>query len=216
MTGLRRRLGAVTTAAALVGGTGLAAAVPGVLMAPAAAAHSVLVSVDPADGSELANSPEQVVLTFNEEVNQNFATVAVTAGEGSPNQVSGEPTVSGETVTAQVEDLEPGNYTIGYRVTSADGHVVSGSSVFSVVDSGAAEADGADSAEGQPSEAVDSGAAASDSAEASDASDAEASEADAEASDSGDGSGINPAVWVVGGIAVVLIGGAFFLLRRGN
>lgn len=192
MTGLRRRVGAVTTAAALVGGTGLAAAVPGVLMAPAAAAHSVLVSVDPADGSELANSPEQVVLTFNEEVNQNFATVAVTAGEGSPNQVSGEPTVSGETVTAQVENLEPGNYTIGYRVTSADGHVVSGSSVFSVVDSGAAEADGADSAEGQPSEA------------------------DAEASDSGDGSGINPAIWVVGGIAVVLIGGAFFLLRRGN
>lgn len=195
MTGLRRRIGAVTTTAALVGGTGLAAAVPGVLMAPAAAAHSVLVSVDPADGSELANSPEQVVLTFNEEVNQNFATVAVTAGEGSPNQVSGEPTVSGETVTAQVEDLEPGNYTIGYRVTSADGHVVSGSSVFSV---------------------VDSGAAASDSAEASDASDADASEADTEASDFGDGSGINPAIWVVGGIAVVLIGGAFFLLRRGN
>lgn len=195
MTGLRRRIGAVTTTAALVGGTGLAAAVPGVLMAPAAAAHSVLVSVDPADGSELANSPEQVVLTFNEEINQNFATVAVTAGEGSPNQVSGEPTVSGETVTAQVEDLEPGNYTIGYRVTSADGHVVSGSSVFSV---------------------VDSGAAASDSAEASDASDADASEADTEASDFGDGSGINPAIWVVGGIAVVLIGGAFFLLRRGN
>lgn len=195
MTGLRRRIGAVTTAAALVGGTGLAAAVPGVLMAPIAAAHSVLVSVDPADGSELDNSPEQVVLTFNEEVNQNFATVAVTAGEGSPNQVSGEPTVFGETVTAQVEDLEPGNYTIGYRVTSADGHVVSGSSVFSV---------------------VDSGAAASDSTEASDASDADASEADAEASDSGDGSGINPAIWVVGGIAVVLIGGAFFLLRRGN
>ncbi|WP_244192622.1 hypothetical protein [Dietzia lutea] len=33
---------------------------------------------------------------------------------------------------------------------------------------------------------------------------------------SGESSGVNPVIWVVGGLAVLLIGGAFVLLRRGG
>ncbi len=199
MSGLRRRLVSVAAATALLGGAG----VPAVMLAPAAAAHSVLIATDPENGSELENSPEHVELTFNEEINQNFVTVTVRQDDDSTNRVTGEPTVDGDTVTAQVEDLVPGSYTVGYRVTSADGHVVTGSSAFSVVGSepGAGGSEGA----GDP-EAVDSGQT-----------DAGATDAvDDAAADSDSDGGVNPAIWIVGGLAIVLIGGAFFLLRRGD
>lgn len=208
MSGLRRRLVSVAAATALLGG----ATAPVVMLAPVAAAHSVLVSVDPQDGSEVENSPGQVVLTFNEEINQNFVSVAVRSADDPANRVAGEPTVDGESVTAQVEDLGPGSYTIGYRVTSADGHVVTGSSVFSVVGSDA-EAGGA-GATGAAAE--ETGAAESGQGEADATGAAEAEDGSTDAADSDSDGGVNPAIWIVGGLAIVLIGGAFFLLRRGD
>ncbi|AVM64250.1 copper resistance protein [Dietzia sp. oral taxon 368] len=216
---LRRRLGSVAVAAALLGG----ATAPSVMLAPVAAAHSVLISVDPEDGSQLDAAPEQIVLTFNEEVNQNFASVAVTAGDDRTNRVAGKPMVDGETVTARVDDLAPGAYTVGYRVTSADGHVVSGSSVFTVAGAeGGAGADGGAAGGEGGATAGESGAGAEGSdaggATASDAggesADADATEADVADETSGESSGVNPVIWVVGGLAVLLIGGAFVLLRR--
>ncbi|MCT1885875.1 copper resistance protein CopC [Dietzia cinnamea] len=216
---LRRRLGSVAVAAALLGG----ATAPSVMLAPVAAAHSVLISVDPEDGSQLDAAPEQIVLTFNEEVNQNFASVAVTAGDDRTNRVTGEPMVDGETVTARVDDLAPGAYTVGYRVTSADGHVVSGSSVFTVAGAeggaGAGEAGGEGGAAGGEGGAGAEGSAAGG-ATAADAggesADADATEADVADETSGESSGVNPVIWAVGGLAVLLIGGAFVLLRRGR
>ena len=196
----RGRLASIAVAAALVGGT----TAPAVVLAPVAAAHSVLISVDPADGTELDAAPDEIVLTFNEEINQNFASVAVTAGDDRTNLVAGDPTVTGETVTAEVAELEPGAYTVGYRVTSADGHVVSGSSVFTV----AGGADGAGGAGG-----ADGGTSAPDEPGADTDTDTEADIGD---ETSGEDTGINPAIWVVGGLAILLIGGAFVLLRRGN
>lgn len=226
MTLFRGRLASVAAAAALIGG----AAAPAVVLAPVATAHSVLISVDPEDGAELADSPGQIVLTFNEEINQNFASVAVTAGDDRTNRVVGEPTAAGETVTARVEELEPGSYTVGYRVTSADGHVVTGSSVFTVAagagDAGDAVADagsgGADAGFGGADatgagatggDATGGAASQGDGAESEPGSDTEADIAD---ETSGEDSGMNPAIWVVGGLAVLLIGGAFVLLRRGS
>lgn len=210
------RLASVAVAAAVLGG----ATAPAVLLAPVATAHSVLISVDPEDGSQLDTAPEQIVLTFNEEVNRNFASVAVTAGDDRTNRVTGEPMIDGETVTARVDDLAPGAYTVGYRVTSADGHVVSGSSVFTVAgaeggaaggDGGAAAGEGGAGAEGSAT----GGATASDDA-GGESADADATEADVADETSGESSGANPVIWVVGGLAVLLIGGAFVLLRRGG
>lgn len=212
MTEVRRRLASATVAAALLG----AAAVPAVVTAPVAAAHSVLVSVDPEDGSSLDASPEQVALTFNEEVNQNFASVAVTSGEDTTNRAVGEPVVDGPTVSVPVEDLEPGAYTVGYRVTSADGHVVTGSSVFTVT-GGTDGGSGADDGAGAGGSADSQGAENSDAGSGPDAAqDGADSGADISDETSGEDTGINPVIWVVGGLAVLLIGGAFVLLRRGN
>ena len=191
MTRVRRRLASATVAAALLG----AATVPAVVLAPVAAAHSVLVSIDPEDGSDLDRSPGQIEMVFNEEINQSFASVAVTSDQDKTNRVAGDPVVEGSTVAVEVEDLAPGAYTVGYRVTSADGHVVSGSSVFTV----AGEAGGSDAG------------AASDAA----AGDGDG-EADISDETSGEATGMNPAIWVVGGLAVVLLGGALVLLRRGD
>ena len=208
MTALRGRLASVAVAAALVGG----AAAPSVVLAPVAVAHSVLVSIDPEDGSELDTPPDEIVLTFNEEINQNFASVAVTAGDDRATRVVGDPSVAGEVVTVEVDDLGPGAYTVGYRVTSSDGHVVSGSSVFTVA---GAEADGESGAQAgaEPGSQPTAGGDASP-AGGSDAGAGE--EADVADETSGEDTGIDPAIWVVGGLAVLLIGGAFVLLRRGN
>lgn len=203
MTRLRRRMASVAVATALLGG----ATAPALVLAPAASAHAVLLSVDPEDGAELETSPEQVVLTFNEEVNQNFASVAVTSEEDRTNRAVGEPVVEGPNVTAQIEDLPPGAYTVGYRVTSADGHVVGGSSVFTVAGDGSAGAPGTGAADGGD------GAGAGGADESDDA-DSPDDTGDVSAETSGEDTGLNPAIWIVGGVAVVLIGGAFFLLRR--
>ena len=203
MTRLRRRMASVAVATALLGG----ATAPALVLAPAASAHAVLLSVDPEDGAKLETSPEQVVLTFNEEVNQNFASVAVTSEEDRTNRAVGEPVVEGPNVTVQIEDLPPGAYTVGYRVTSVDGHVVGGSSVFTVAGDGSAGAPGTDAADGGDGAGA-GGADESDNADSPD------DTGDVSAETSGEDTGLNPAIWIVGGVAVVLIGGAFFLMRR--
>lgn len=216
MTALRGRLASVAVAAALVGG----AAAPSVVLAPVAVAHSVLVSIDPEDGSELDTPPDEIVLTFNEEINQNFASVAVTAGDDRAARVVGDPSVAGEVVTVEVDDLGPGAYTVGYRVTSSDGHVVSGSSVFTVTGG----ADGAEAGAGSGAESgsqagAEPGSQPTAGGDASPAGGSDAGagdEADVADETSGEDTGINPAIWVVGGLAILLIGGAFVLLRRGN
>ncbi|GAA1054213.1 copper resistance protein CopC [Dietzia natronolimnaea] len=195
MTAIRTRLASTALAVTMIVG----AAAPATVLAPVAAAHSVLVSVDPQDGATLETSPGRVSLTFNEEINQNFASVAVTTGDDRTSLTVGEPTVEGETVTVAVDDdLADGAYTIGYRVTSADGHVVSGSSVFTVrsAAAGSGEATATPGATGEQSDPAENQVADETSGEAS--------------------SGVDPALWVVGGLAVLLIGGAFVLLRRGN
>lgn len=210
----RRRLASAAMAVGLVGGVATPAAL---LVTPVAAAHSVLLEVEPADGATVEASPEQVVLTFNEHVNESFASLAVTTEDDRTNRATGEPVVDGPTVSAEIEDLDPGLYTVGYRVTSADGHVVSGSSTFTVAGDGSGDDDegaaDAGSADGSPGGATSPAADAT--AGEGEAAGDEATAAD-EAGQDADDSGINPAIWVVGGLAVVLIGGAFLLLRRGN
>ena len=197
MTAVRRRLASTTLAAALLGG----AAVPAVVLAPVAAAHSVLLSVDPQDGAVLEASPGQVTLAFNEDINRTFASVAVTSGGDRTNLVVGEPVVDGGTVTVRLGELSAGQYTIGYRATSADWHGIAGSSVFTVA--------------GASSAAAPAGTAGA--ASEPGASSATADQQLTGASESQDpDSGINPALWVVGGLAVLLIGGAVVLLRRGG
>ncbi|SDM30227.1 hypothetical protein SAMN04488074_119116 [Lentzea albidocapillata subsp. violacea] len=91
-----------------------------------ALAHNVLVRSDPADGAAMASGPSKVMLTFDQPMQQGFNTVTVRGPDGT-RWDSGEPSVSGNEVTAGVLPLGPaGDYVVGYRVLSADGHPVAG------------------------------------------------------------------------------------------
>ncbi|GAY19246.1 copper resistance CopC family protein [Mycobacterium sp. shizuoka-1] len=98
-----------------------------------AAAHTTLVSSDPANDAQVSTPLSAVVLTFSEDINPAFATVVVHSADGH-DWVTAPARVDGPRLTAEVgpAPLPNGKYTVGYRVVSADGHPVSGSYTFTV------------------------------------------------------------------------------------
>ncbi|TFI40967.1 copper resistance protein CopC [Rhodococcus sp. 1R11] len=111
--------------AVMICGTALFAAAP-------ASAHSELVSSDPPADATLEFAPIGVGLVFNQDINESFATISV-VGPGDTQWAQGTATVEGPDVSVLLQDgLPNGEYTVGYRVTSADGHPITGSYGFSV------------------------------------------------------------------------------------
>src|SRR5262249_43406104 len=103
---------------------------PATLTALPAPGHAARVSAEPADNAVLATGPERVSATFNERLQTTFAAMTVVGPDGNVWS-TGEPTVQGAVVGIGLRPLGPaGAYTVNYRVTSADGHVVSGSWSF--------------------------------------------------------------------------------------
>lgn len=100
------------------------------LTAPAASAHATRLATDPAADAALATGPQRVSATFNEQLQTTFAAMTVVGPDGNVWS-TGEPTVQGAVVGIALRPLGPaGTYAVNYRVTSADGHVVSGSWSF--------------------------------------------------------------------------------------
>ena len=98
--------------------------------APTAAAHATRIATDPAVDAVLDSGPSQVSATFNEKLQTTFVAMTVVGPDGNLWS-SGQPRVEGAVVSVDVMPLGPvGTYTVNYRVTSADGHVVSGSWPF--------------------------------------------------------------------------------------
>ena len=98
--------------------------------AGAASAHATRVATDPVENTELSQAPQKVSATFNETLQPQFAAMTVVGPDGNLWS-AGDPQVAGAVVSVGVRPLGPsGTYTVNYRVTSADGHVVSGSWSF--------------------------------------------------------------------------------------
>ncbi|GAA5144267.1 copper resistance protein CopC [Pseudonocardia eucalypti] len=184
MRGFGRRiagplLGLLGIAALLVGGAG------------AALAHNVLVSSDPPDGAQLATGPSQLTLRFDLPVKESFSTVTVVGPDGKHFEAA-PAQVSGNSVQVAVRPLGPaGQYRVGYRIVSDDGHPVSGAISFTLTQAGPGQGVSADQAPGASGEAP-------------------------AASDDQAGSGGIPAwPWILGG--VLLVGaGAVVALRVGR
>lgn len=95
-----------------------------------ASAHATRVSADPPENAALTVGPARVSATFSEQLQTTFAAMTVVGPDGNLWS-TGEPQVQGAVVRVGVRPLGPvGIYTVNYRVTSADGHVVSGSWSF--------------------------------------------------------------------------------------
>jgi MYXO-CTERM domain-containing protein len=101
-----------------------------------AAAHAARISTDPAENASLTTAPPKVSATFNEEMQPEFAAMTVIGPDGNMWS-TGEPEVNGAVISVGVRPLGPaGTYTVNYRATSADGHVVSGSWPFQLTKAG--------------------------------------------------------------------------------
>ena len=95
-----------------------------------AAAHAVLIATDPVADSTVTTGPDRVSATFNQQLQTTFAAMTV-VGPDDNLWSTGDTRVDGAVASVAVRPLGPaGGYTVNYRVTSADGHVVSGSWVF--------------------------------------------------------------------------------------
>lgn len=94
---------------------------------PTASAHDRLVSTTPADKSTVA-APQQISLTFNAEV-ATVGAVVVVKGNNEEWQ-NGVPVVKGSLVTQALRSMPAGDYSVAWRITSADGHPVSGQFSF--------------------------------------------------------------------------------------
>jgi len=101
----------------------------GLLTAAPASAHDALVSTDPANGATVATAPDRVTLTFDEPALAIGTTLRVIGPAGDVQ--SGAPRLVDSTVTQELAPGIPaGSYRIAWRVTSADGHPVSGELTF--------------------------------------------------------------------------------------
>ena len=112
---------------------GLAAAWLLLSCAPALA-HATLVEASPARGREVSEPPERVELRFTEPVGAEFDPVVARNARGArvdARDARVDPE-DARVVLAGLEELPEGSYTVEWRVTSIDGHVVEGRYGFAV------------------------------------------------------------------------------------
>lgn len=196
-----RRLRAVALAAAI----GLSGAV-GVATAPLAVAHDSVVASNPGNGETVSTKPKSIELTFSDSPQASFNTVALSK-DGSV-LVSGTPTIAGRVLTLDIPDnvaFSKGEYTVGYQVTSSDGHATKGSYTFTYA--------GPESA----APATDTAASATAGSQTSSAG---STQEPAQAGDAQDDAGLGVPSWLlpVGGIVVLAgaLAAAIAAWRRGQ
>ncbi|MEW1954513.1 copper resistance CopC family protein [Terrabacter sp. NPDC080008] len=130
----------------------LGSAVTSVVAAGPAAAHDVLISTSPANGATVAQTPSRIVLTFTDPALP-IGTQMVVTGPSGPVAVP-KPRLVDNTVVQDLPASSPaGRYTVLWRVTSADGHPVSGEVAFTSRAAGAVAPGGATPTTGSPTTA---------------------------------------------------------------
>jgi methionine-rich copper-binding protein CopC len=192
----------------------LLALVAAVLAAPAALAHDDLVASTPAAGSTVTTVPREVSLTFSGAIGEKFAQVAVIDADGTAYQV-GPPIVQGDTVTQAVDGLPTsGALALNFRVVSSDGHPISGSVPFTV-DAAAAEpsptAEATDAARPTASAPATPDPVAASPEPVSETMDATPLAVQPTAAE---GPGSAAPLWLLGGAAVLALGGLGVWLTR--
>jgi methionine-rich copper-binding protein CopC len=101
-------------------------------------AHARLLQEEPAEGATLANSPHRVELRFSEPVEAEFSPLEVRNSEGErvdKDNARVDPD-DARVLVIDLKELAEGSYTVQWRVTSIDGHVVQGRYTFAVTDAG--------------------------------------------------------------------------------
>ena len=193
----RRLFAAVVLLAASLGLAGA--------LAPAAQAHSEVLSIVPADGSVLADPPPSVVLTFTADVLGDFSQVAL-ACDGKALDLPAA--VSSANVVTQPLASVPGvagTCELTYRIVSADSHPIAGKTTFTVHRLQATLPPSASTASASPSGGTVSGAATGSPSPAASASSATATSST---------SGVSWGRIAMLGVVVVVLAGALVWFWR--
>lgn len=204
MPGMTGRPGAVPRSAPRT--AVLLAAVALVLLGPgttAALAHDELVGTVPAAGTTARTAPGGVELQLGGAAQALGTQVVVTASDGRVVS-QGSPQLRGSTVRQPLTaDLGAGDYTVAWKVTSGDGHSLTGTFAFTVA--AGADGGGADPASAAPAP----GPPGPRGAAPGEAAPSEAAAARPVESSAGDG-------WLVAGAAaaVAAVGAVLLRLRR--
>jgi copper transport protein len=107
-------------------------------LAPTAAAHSTLVSTEPARDRVVDHSPKTVALHFDEPVDTALGSITVDEGDGGRVDAGKIMRPSPKSVEMTIpRRLEQGTYTVAWRVISADSDPIKGAWVFHVEKPGA-------------------------------------------------------------------------------
>lgn len=192
--------------ASALGAGGIIALVAGVLAGPAlpAIAHNTVIGESPTAESTVTTQPESVAIeTSDALLDVEGATAMDVLGPDGLHYATSCPSVDGAIASVPAELGPAGDYTVEWRVVSADGHPITGEFGFTWT-----PADGESLAEGAQEAAC---ASSGESAGPGDAvGEPDAGDADAAAS-----GGLGDLLWVLGGgLAVVVAGLAAFLLTR--
>lgn len=162
-----------------------------------AEAHDVVVGGTPEPDSVVEEFPDDIVLEFSGIPQDSFNTVAVSDADSGEVLFSGEPTLDERLVTLDVpDDVEPGpgNYSVGFQITSSDGHATRGSVAFEVA--GATGGETTESAAPAPT--------------------TDAAQAGEQTDNPEDQLLAGPVGWILGGVGVVLVLGVLVTVIAKN
>ena len=118
-------------------------------LAVGASGHASLLTSSPEDGAVLDVAPEDVRFTFSEELFAELIEVSVLDAAGDlvmATEAEQTPPPGTDVIVPWPSDLPPGEYSVAFRVVSADGHPVTGRITFSY----AAVAESADEPTAEP------------------------------------------------------------------
>ena len=111
----------------------LAALVIALACASLAHAHAHLLGSTPANHSTLAVAPAEITLRFQEEVQ--LTALALQSGDAKPLKVAALPPGRSRTFSLPLPAIGSGSHTVTWRALSDDGHVMSGTLVFTILPS---------------------------------------------------------------------------------
>ena len=100
-----------------------------------ALAHDVVMRSIPADGSTVQQAPTQLELEFSGIPKDTFNTVALSNQDTGKVLFSSDPVLQDQIIRVDIPadlKLEPGNYKIGFQITSSDGHATRGMTTFTL------------------------------------------------------------------------------------
>ena len=120
-----------------------------------ATAHDLVVQSTPENGSTITEPFNKIELNFSGKPKEGYNTVALS--RDGEVLVTGEPVAEGKELSLDIPgdvDWQPGEYTVGYQITSSDGHATRGSLKFTYSDDGNTSAADGSSDAVNPTEAT--------------------------------------------------------------